>query len=336
MSDQTTSSDITNTDVIEPITQCTECQSTNLVLSGSEIVCQDCGMVVGNNIVSLEPEWRAFTQEEKNSRERSGAPLSSAVHDKGLSTVIGKPSAGASVEERETVKRLKKWQVRTRVHSSVDRNLIQALSELSRLSERLHVPSPVKEQAALIYRQSLEKDLVRGRSIAAIVAASLYCACRLNRLPRTLKQVADYSSVSQKDIARCFRLIVRELTIRMPVPNASSKVTTIASKIAVSEVTQQVARTILDEAGRLKMTAGKDPMGLAAAALYIACVITGEHKTQKSIAEAANVTEVTIRNRYKGLCNMLGEGGLEELEQRISSGSREEVREDSEDDSSTG
>jgi transcription initiation factor TFIIB len=42
-------------------------------------------------------------------------------------------------------------------------------------------------------------------------------------------------------------------------------------------------------------------MGLAAASLYVACVLETEKKTQKEIAEVANVTEVTVRNRYKGL-----------------------------------
>ena len=46
-------------------------------------------------------------------------------------------------------------------------------------------------------------------------------------------------------------------------------------------------------------------MGLAAAALYVACVMNGENKTQKDVAEAAGVTEVTIRNRYKGLKSSL-------------------------------
>ena len=45
----------------------------------------------------------------------------------------------------------------------------------------------------------------------------------------------------------------------------------------------------------------KGPNGLAAAALYIACLQTGEHKTQHSISEAASITEVTVRNRCKTL-----------------------------------
>ena len=73
----------------------------------------------------------------------------------------------------------------------------------------------------------------------------------------------------------------------------------------IDEKTQQTAIDILHKAEEKKAIAGKDPMGIAAAAIYIACVIEGEKKTQKDIAEAAGVTEVTVRNRYKGLRKVL-------------------------------
>lgn len=297
------------------ITECDTCHSIVIHIIGNEIICGECGLVLGITDGSTEPEWRAFSREERERRERTGAPLSQAIHDKGLSTVIGKPRSGASKEEKEQAHRLKKWQVRSRIHSSTDRNLIQAMGELSRLTDKLHIPNPIKEKAATIYRRALAKDLVRGRSIAAIVAASLYAACRLLNVPRTLPQVAAESPVSKKDIARCYRLIVRETNIRMPVPDPNSKITPIALKIGISEDTQDIAGLILDAAKEHKITAGKDPMGLAAAALYIACQINEDSKTQKAIATAAGVTEVTIRNRYKGLKKALV--GIDEIDDRF-------------------
>jgi transcription initiation factor TFIIB len=202
--------------------------------------------------------------------------------------------------------RLRKWQIRTRIHSSVDRNLAQAMAELDRLTDRLHIPASVKERAAIIYRKALDSGLVRGRSIVAIAAASLYAACRVTETPRTLKEVSAASRIKKKDVARCYRLLLRELDIRMPVEDPIRCVSKIASRVAISMRTQRGAIKILKEAQRRGIAAGKDPMGLAAAALYVACVLEGEKKTQKDIAEVANVTEVTVRNRYKGLKEALG------------------------------
>ena len=287
---------------------CPECGSRNLIHDeeSGEVICGTCGLVLRESIIDEGPEWRAFTQSEKEARSRVGVPLTYSVHDKGLTTMIGRVGRDAMGKEipfktKLQMLRLRKWHMRSRIHSSIDRNLAQAMAELDRLSDKLYIPSSVKEKAAIIYRKALEKGLVRGRSISAIAAASLYAACRLTRTPRTLREVAEQSPMDRKEIARCYRLLLRELGLQMPVPEAELRVPKIAAKVGVGEKTQRLAIDILRRAEKLKTTAGKDPMGLAAAALYIACVLNNERRTQKMIADAAGVTEVTIRNRYKGL-----------------------------------
>lgn len=292
---------------------CPECGDHNLIedRDRGEIVCGACGLVIHENVMDEGPEWRAFTQEEKKRRNRVGSPSSLSVHDKGLSTVIDRVNRDAFGRQLPTstrlqMLRLRKWQIRARVHSSVDRNLAQAMAELDRLSDKIRVPTSVKEQAALIYRRSLDKGLVRGRSILAIAAASLYASCRFTQTPRTLKEIAEASLVKKKDIARCYRLLLRELDMKMPMMDPIRRVPKIASKLGINEKAQQTAIDILRKAEEKKIIAGKDPMGLAAAAIYIACVLENERKTQREVAEITGVTEVTVRNRYKGLTKDLG------------------------------
>jgi transcription initiation factor TFIIB len=292
---------------------CPECGGVNLIedFDQGETICQDCGLVLSQNLMSRGPEWRAFTKEEKDERGRVGIPTSFSIHDKGLSTVIDRVNRDAfgrqlPMETRMEMLRLRKWQIRTRVHSSSDRNLAQAMAELDRLTDKLHVPANVKESSAIVYRKALDNGLVRGRSIAAIAAASLYAACRSSETPRTLKEVAAASRIKKKDVARCYRLLLRELEISMPVEDPIRCISKIASRAEISMQTQQSAIKVLRDARKKGVVAGKDPMGLAAAALYVACVLENEKKTQKEIAEIANVTEVTVRNRYKGLKDSLG------------------------------
>jgi transcription initiation factor TFIIB len=294
------------------VDKCPECGSDNLIhdYDAGETVCGNCGLVLHEQSLDKGPEWRAFTQEEKNSRTRVGVPTSYSVHDKGLSTAIGRVDRDAfgrklPVSTRLQMWRLRKWQIRSRVHSSVDRNLAQAMAELDRLSDKLYIPSHIKEKAAVIYRKSLDKGLVRGRSIAAIAAASLYAACRNSETPRTLREIAEASLVDKKDVARCYRLLLRELDMHMPIADPMTYLSKIAERTGISGQTQGLAIKILIEARKKRAASGKDPMGLAAAALYIACLQNNEKKTQKDIAEAAGVTEVTVRNRYKSLKRQL-------------------------------
>lgn len=293
--------------------KCPECGSQNKIhdSDSGETICGNCGLVLREQMMDKGPEWRAFTQEEKASRSRVGTPTSYSVHDKGLSTAIGRVDRDAfgrklPLSTRLQMWRLRKWQIRSRVHSSVDRNLAQAMAELDRLSDKVYLPGSVKEKAAVTYRKALDKGLVRGRSIAAIAAASLYAACRSTSTPRTLREISEASLVNKKDVARCYRLLLRELDIKMPIANPLTYVSKIAEKTGISGTTQGIAIKLLAEAKRKRASAGKDPMGLAAAALYIACLMKAEKKTQKDIAEAAGVTEVTVRNRYKTLKKQLG------------------------------
>ncbi len=267
-----------------------------------EIVCASCGYVVREKMEDNKPEWRAFTKEEGEDRSRVGAPTSLAMHDMGLSTVMGmrdasgKALAGAS---RSAADRLRVWDKRSQ--GSADRNLRQALVELDMLADKLSLSKNIAERAAYVYRKVLEKGLVRGRSIDTLITASLYAACRSSETPRTLKDAALVSGIKRKDIAKAYRLILKELDLKVPVTDPVKSVTGIAARAGISERTTRRAMEILKSAIAAGASAGKAPTGLAATSLYLACVLEGERKTQKDIAEAAGVTEVTIRNRYRGL-----------------------------------
>jgi len=272
----------------------------------AERFCGKCGYVISEILEDSGPEWHSFSKEGGTDPTRTGAPTSLTIHDRGLATIInpinrdssGKPLTSSM---KSTIERLRTWDSRSKVHVSADRNLRQALSELSKLKDKLSLSDAVVEKAAYIYRKALEKGLVRGRSISALIASALYAACRDTETPRTLKDVSDAGNIKKKDIARCYRLLHYELSLKMPVVNPIQCVARIASKIGISEKTKRYAVKVLQVAQEHEESAGKDPMGLAAAALYLSCVKNSENMTQRDIAEAANVTEVTIRNRYKGL-----------------------------------
>jgi len=291
---------------------CPECGSMNLVNDNEsgEVICGGCGLVIADFTVNTEPEWSAFTMNEHETRSRVGLPSSLSIHDKGLSTMIGsiyKDGKGRVIPQdaRIQIMRIRRWHKISTVKDSEQKNLATAMSELGRLTDRLHTSRAVKEQAAFIYRRALKEGIIRGRSISTVTAASLYAAYRVTRTPMTLRDIASKSFIDKKEISRCYRMLLRKLNLKVPIQKAQFRISKVASKADIGEETQRKAVDILGAADRLKITMGKDPMGLAAAALYLACIMTGESRTQTVIAEAAGVTDVTIRNRYKELQRVL-------------------------------
>lgn len=266
-------------------------------------------MVLEENLIDHGPEWRAFNHEQRDSRARTGAPLTYAISDRGLNTVISPKnvdSNGRQIPEtnRLQMHRLRKWNKRMRISGSGERNLAFALSEMDRLSSRLGVPRSVRENAALIYRQAAKRKIIRGRSIEGVVAASVYTACRQCNIPRTLDEIRDASKVSKKQIGKTYRFLARELKIKLNPTSPKDYISRFATNLGLSGEVQAKAIDIINKTIESGLNSGKGPTGLAASALYLASILEGERKTQKAVAEVAGVTEVTIRNRCKELSEL--------------------------------
>jgi transcription initiation factor TFIIB len=287
---------------------CPVCGSTEFIYDPTrgEIICAKCGYVIEENVVDEGPEWRAFEPGQREKRARTGAPESILLHDKGLSTDIGIDRSLTGLM-REKMYRLRKWQSRLRVSDATERNLAFALSELDRIASQLKLPRHVEEEAARLYREAVRKGLIRGRSIEAVIAACVYAACRLLKVPRTLDEIADISRVDKKEIGRSFRFIARHLNLtpKKLFVKPTDYVNKFADELELSEKVRRRATEILEEAYKRGLTSGKSPAGLVAAALYIAGLLEGEKRTQREVAEVARVTEVTVRNRYKELVEKL-------------------------------
>ncbi|MFY9565992.1 MAG: transcription initiation factor IIB [Nitrososphaeraceae archaeon] len=254
------------------------------------------------------PEWRAFTLEEKNSKSRTGIPTSLAKHDRGLATIISKTGRDASGQKLDdymysTFKRLRAWDARTQYFSSRDRNFVLAFSQLDILKDKLGLSDVVIERVAYMYRKAQERGLTRGRSISAILSAAIYVSCREIGIPRTLRDVAAASNLKRKDIARSCRLIICELDLRVPMADPMKCIVKIANKANLSETITRIAMNMMTQIIKKGISAGKNPMSFAATVLYISSFKAGENVTQLDIAKAAGITEVTIRNRIHELKN---------------------------------
>jgi transcription initiation factor TFIIB len=287
--------------------QC-ECGNSEIVTDPAtgEQICTACGTVINETIIDHGPEWRAFDQAQKENLERAGAPLTPLIHDRGLSTTISWRSQDATgrhltQEEKQRQYRLRKWQRRTSASDSTQRNLTQALSELTRIADELNLPQNTRETAAMIYRRAVTQGLIRGRTIQSVVASAIYMACRQCEVIRSLEDVAKAATITRKEAARNYRHLYKQLRPDVPQVDKDNLITKYVNQLRIGGNTERLCRKIMDQASDQRLTIGRAPEGITAAALYIACKINQEDRTQGEIAKVAQITEVTIRNRYKEL-----------------------------------
>ncbi|GAB4305650.1 MAG: transcription initiation factor IIB [Promethearchaeota archaeon] len=279
---------------------CPDCGSTEFIFDSQrgEEICSSCGLVLHDHIIDHERERRAFTQDERRKRERTGSPISVLLPDMGLSTVIDRNTKGVSAP----MKRAIKWNTRM---SWSKRNLLIATTEIKRLGSNLGLPIRVKELAATVYKQAFKLKLLRGRSIRSMVAAAIYYACRKEQVPRTLQEVIDETNLEAKEVRRCYRTLLRELKLKVPSLDPRLLIPKFISALNLSAEVEKEAIRLLNTYVKNNRIGGKDPKGICAAAVYVAAQRKDEVRSQSKIAATVGVTEVTLRSRYKELVKTL-------------------------------
>ena len=295
------------TDSNEDTTTCPECDARLEADSEhGETVCTECGLVVEEDEIDRGPEWRAFDSAEKDQKSRVGAPTTNMMHDKGLSTNIGWQDKDAygrqlSTRQRQKMQRLRTWNERFRTRDSKERNLKQALGEIDRMASALGLPENVRETASVIYRRALDENLLPGRSIEGVSTAALYTAARQAGIPRSLDEIERVSRVDRMELTRTYRYIIRELNLEVKPADPESYIPRFVSDLDLSDEVERRARELIEAARGDGLLSGKSPVGLAAAAVYAAALLCNEKVTQNDVSEVADISEVTIRNRYKEL-----------------------------------
>ena len=264
-----------------------------------EIVCGGCGLILVQNIADTSYESNGYTQEDFMKLARTGPATSLTMHDKGLSTVIGtnKDSSGNTLSNKTKYEfnRLRTWDQRSKSRKTA--TLSKAFTLLHGMKTKLSIPDNVVENAAYIYRKTVSAKLTRGRTMASLISASLYAACRENNIPRTLDDIADAGNVERRILSRDLRTIIKKLGLNLNQYDTASFISKISNNMNLKEKTKRDAFEILERCEKEQITAGKHPVAQAAASLYISCILNGERISQKKFSVESGVSDVTIRNR---------------------------------------
>lgn len=264
-----------------------------------EIICGGCGLILVQNISDTLNESNGYTLEGFLKITRMGAPTSLTMHDRGLSTVIGtnKDFSGNALSSKTKYEfnRLRTWDQRSKSRKTAI--FSRAFTLLHGMKTKLGVPDSVVENAAYIYRKIVNAKLTRGRTMASLVSASLYAACRENNIPRTLDDVANAGNVERIILSRDLRTIIRKLGLNLNQYDTTSFISKISNNMNLKEKIKRDAFKILKRCENEDITAGKHPVAQAAASLYISCIMNGEKISQKKFSVESGVSDVTIRNR---------------------------------------
>ncbi len=281
---------------------CIECGGSIIYIPEiGEAVCNQCGLVIYERGLDLtHSDKRIYGEQEHMSREQNGSLITPLTPSIGLHTVL-------PIEEitNPDLKRAAKWNTRI---SWNEKNILIATTELRRISSNLYLPDYVKVSAIKIYKRIHKMNSLKGRSIIAMVAACIYYACRKLRVNRMFKEILEETSCSEKNIRRCFQVLLNELNLKVPVIDFHSLIPKYTLKLKLDTSVVNLVIMLLESNKESMFLMGKDPKGVCAGALYLICKLKNIKMNQKRIAEVVGVSIVTIRSRYKEFLKNLNPG----------------------------
>ena len=276
-----------------------------------ETVCSDCGYVAEENMIDPGAEW--VNHSDGNDRSRVGAPSTLTLSDKGLSTEIHRSdlTSGGGKRHGLSGKSLRDWRRRQRIdqrsktRDSRARNLSIAMQFIR---DRGDLTPQIEQEAASLYRHSVGKGLVTGRSIRGVTAACVYIAAREAKIPRKIEEVGESfdmtSDVEIKELKRTIRLVARNLgTHHITVPDEYFE--KFHSDLGLPPSVLGDARDLWGTVKEDLSWQGKKPSGIAGVILYYASQNSTSPRTQSEVCAVSGISEVTLRGLLKILNLMI-------------------------------
>ena len=303
-------------DVQTPNNACPECDGL-VTTNTSETVCEDCGLVIDETPVDHGPEWRTFeeTIADDETPQRTGAPLTPTQHDRGLATRIGHDDTDGqdndlSASQRRRAYTLRREQGRTVRQSTAERNRMQGIYEIRRVTSRLELGEAIRDQACALFRTAQAADLLRGRSIEAVAAACVYAVCRCTERPVTMADIRPYARESATSLEAAYGALNEQLDLPTPPRRPREFVPRFVAELNPPERRAIERRTIAlaEQATDHGHSIGQNPRGVAAGCLYQALQERDIVVTQAAVADIAGVTVVTVRRHWRAVADLCGSG----------------------------
>ena len=276
-----------------------------------ETVCSDCGYVAVENMIDPGAEW--VNHSNGDDRSRVGAPSTLTLSDKGLSTEIRRSdlTSGGARKHGLSGKSLRDWRRRQRIdqrsktRDSRSRNLSIAMQFIR---DRGDLTPQIEQEAASLYRHSVERGLVTGRSIRGVTAACVYIAAREAKIPRKIEDVGDafdmVSEVEVKELKRTIRLVARNLGTHH-ITGPEEYFEKFHSDLGLPPMVLGGAREVWDRVKGDLSWQGKKPSGIAGVILYFASQRSDSTRTQSEVCKVSGISEVTLRGLLKILNRMI-------------------------------
>ncbi|KAL9538364.1 hypothetical protein MBANPS3_010987 [Mucor bainieri] len=278
---------------------CLDCKiiPPNLVeeFASGDLVCGDCGLVLGDRIVDTRSEWRTFANDDGDDPSRVGAASNPLLDGDQLDTIISRKDGGSGIS-----KTLNKVQGKQLQHKG-DRNMAAIYKDITAMCDSISLSRLVSDTAKQLYKRIEDEKLLRGKSNDVIIATCICIACRQEGVARTFREICALTRVPKKEIGRCCNALKTKILTTTNVVEPEDLMNRFCSNLRLPNYVQKSGVDLARTAKSLGTLGGKSPISIAAACIYLVSYLCKDPRSTKDIAHVAGVSEATIKAAYKAL-----------------------------------
>lgn len=298
--------------------------------TGEKICNCGCGKVEESNMPTMEYQEGMSSEDLEKKNKRVGPPENIFLHDKGLHTEINyqnKDFNGAKLDSKNSqlFYNLREWQKRIVVSDPVERRLYGCIAEISRMGSNLEVTNTVLHNAIIMCRRAIINHGIHNLNYRHFGAVCLFICCRDYGRPISSQDICEKLSLKQKLFRKYFRIVTWETSIAVTEHTTPQTwLQKLSVQLQLDKKVTMMASKIINICSDKNLTPGRNPKGVAGAAIYLSCKQVygkfihngkGYNKLrQDELSEMLGLTAVTIRNIMTDIVPELKKQGLIKIE----------------------
>ncbi|KAJ1732652.1 transcription initiation factor IIB [Coemansia biformis] len=276
--------------------QCRYCRDKvpNIVedFSSGDMLCGNCGLVLGDRIIDSRSEWRTFADSEGDDPSRVGDVANPLLDGDQLDTVISRGGVGAASRS------LNRTQDQS-AGKAGDHTLLQGYKDISALCDSYDIPKTIVVITKQLYKKVFDEKLHRGKNNNAIVAVCILLACRQGDAPRTFKEICALTKVDRKELTRAYKFLKSKLGSNTTTTSSGDLIARFCSNLNLDQGVWRITKLVSEKANNMESILGKSPLSIASACIYLASHLVGDGRDAKTISRISGVGETTIKSTYR-------------------------------------
>lgn len=292
----------------EPVKEvrCFHCANSHLTNEASLLICTSCDTVV-SRLIDTAAEWRMYVNDDsrggggpQSNPARCGPANSEFMSSVGSSICRVPRGAGgggrgvqATAHGQCASHYLQKYHAwNTLTHR--DRALMAVFDTLSVLAANNGITPCILSDAKWLYKRISEVKASRGDNRRAIIACSIYMACKQGGVPRSLKEIAVMFNVPTAALTKACKAFQEIMDVAVVSSSPFDFITRFCTRLGLHPDVMRACTRAVQAVLTRDLAPSCTPPTLVASIIVFCCTALNVGVTREDVAAVAQVTPCTM------------------------------------------